>query len=88
MEIEENQGNEDGVGSSCSQLGNLARLKKKFEEAGQWCIKALVTFTKCNDNYSAQKITDNFMLLFRQASPKIRQKLKAMWEEKIGDFPE
>jgi Tfp pilus assembly protein PilF len=87
LEIKEKQGNEHGAANTFGQLGILAGLQKKFEEAGQWLIKCILVFARCNDNHNAQVVANNFMIFYKQSPTEIQEKLKSMWEKSLGEFP-
>jgi tetratricopeptide (TPR) repeat protein len=81
LAIKEKQGNEHGAAMTYGQLGILAGLQENYEEAEHWLIKSILAFLNCNSPEAAQLGAHNFIIFYKKATPDIRAKLKAMWQE-------
>ena len=67
----------------------MAALRNRVGESAQWLIKAVGTFSRYSDPRNAARVAHNYLLLWKQASPDMQGKLKAMWQQaNLGDWPE
>jgi len=88
LHIDKMKGNEHGAAKTYSQLAILMGLQENFEEAGKWLIKGMFVFLRFNDNHADKIATKWFMKFYNQSPPEIQQRLKNMWEESLGEFPD
>ena len=88
LEIEEKQRNEHGAALTYMNLGCIARDTGRFDEAAGWYIRSIQILTKYNDPYHVEMGIRNFMRLFQQCPPDMRETLKSMWADAgLGEFP-
>jgi hypothetical protein len=89
LAISKKLGDMHGAAISYGQLGILAGIQGSFVESGQWLIKCIQAFVLMNDPHGAERNANNFLIIYRAASPADQAKLKVMWEEAgLGPFPE
>jgi hypothetical protein len=64
-------------------------MHERYEEAGQWLIRAIAGFARATDAEGERRNQGNFLAYFRHAAPAEQARLKALWDEAgIGPFPE
>ena len=89
LAIEEKRGNEHGAAQTYGQLGVVSALQANYLESGGYLIKCVLLFLQTQDPDAAARNTENFMIVYKQASHDEQQQLEAMWKDAgLGDLPE
>jgi len=88
LAIKERLGDEHGVAGTRMHLGILASWQGNHIASGRLLIESVVAFHKHKDPHSVAQGVDNFIRNYRNANPKTRLKLRALWHDAgLGELP-
>ena len=88
LSISEKRGIEHTAAATYGQLGILATLQERYEQAALSYVRSISAFLKTNDEHGAAQTAHNFRLAFDAANPASREPMRQTWQAaNLGELP-